>query len=277
PSSSAAAARALASTRLLQLLEAFDGGPGRLRVLTYHRVDDLQRNKELDPGLLSATPDEFREQLLLLQKHFVPVNLAQVMAALRGAEALPKRAVLLTFDDAYEDFERVALPLLQAFDTPAVLFVPTAFPDDDRGGFWWDRLYALLHRAPNKVAAFPALGEFDLGDEGERRVAHRAIRTHLKSLPHIEAMQWFKRNIESLSQLPSLHRVLGWSALRSISERGVDVCPHGHRHALCTRLPADALLEDLRTAKHVMARLTCRSTSILQLLASARNRSPLML
>ncbi|MEM1189021.1 MAG: polysaccharide deacetylase family protein [Pseudomonadota bacterium] len=248
------AARALASTRLLHLLEAFDGGPGRLRVLTYHRVDELERNRELDPGLLSATPEEFREQLLLLQQHFVPVSLAQVMAALRGVDALPRRAVLLTFDDAYEDFGRVALPMLRAFDTPAVLFVPTAFPDNDRGGFWWDRLYALLQRASAGVTTFPSVGEFDLGHEEGRRSAHKALRNYLKSIPHVDAMQWFERYLEPLADLPSLHRVLGWSALRKLSEHGVDLCPHGHRHALSTRLPANALLEDLQTAKAVMAR-----------------------
>ena len=52
------------------------------------------------------------------------------------------RVVVAFFDDGYLDFAEHAWPTLQSLGIPAVLFVPTAFPDHPGPGFWWDRLYA---------------------------------------------------------------------------------------------------------------------------------------
>jgi peptidoglycan/xylan/chitin deacetylase (PgdA/CDA1 family) len=43
-----------------------------------------------------------------------------------------ERKVALTFDDGYENFFTTALPLLEAFDVPATVFVNPAFLGDDR-------------------------------------------------------------------------------------------------------------------------------------------------
>lgn len=51
-------------------------------------------------------------------------------AFLRGLTlpgSLPRRAVLLTFDDGYRSLRDVALPWLRRFGYPAVVFVPTNF------------------------------------------------------------------------------------------------------------------------------------------------------
>ena len=55
------------------------------------------------------------------------IDLATFVAGLDEAERLPERAVLLTFDDGYRSIVEVALPWLQRFGYPGVVFVPTAF------------------------------------------------------------------------------------------------------------------------------------------------------
>jgi peptidoglycan/xylan/chitin deacetylase (PgdA/CDA1 family) len=41
---------------------------------------------------------------------------------------LPAQPVVLTFDDAFADFETTAMPILQRHGFPATLYVPTAYP-----------------------------------------------------------------------------------------------------------------------------------------------------
>jgi len=96
-----------------------------LRVVTYHRIADPASTPDLNPRLVSADPAVFEQQLEHLARHYAVVSLAEVMEAMQG-RPLPKRAVLLTFDDAYLDFATEAWPRLQARSMPAVLFVPTA-------------------------------------------------------------------------------------------------------------------------------------------------------
>ena len=50
----------------------------------------------------------------------------------RTADALPPRAVLVTFDDAYASVAELAAPLCQEFGLPAVFFVNAAFLDNQR-------------------------------------------------------------------------------------------------------------------------------------------------
>src|SRR6266511_5009586 len=56
-------ARSAPFSGLLELMERVDHSRGNLlRVLTYHRVDELDAHPGLDPGLISATPRIFEQQ-----------------------------------------------------------------------------------------------------------------------------------------------------------------------------------------------------------------------
>ena len=127
-----------------------------LRVLTYHRVDDPQARPWLDPVLISAAPEVFEVQMKYLSANYQPVSVFDVLEAVERNDQviLPPRAVLVTFDDAYQDFEQHAWPVLKHYQIPVTLFVPTAFPDHPEHFFWWDRLFHALH-ATMKASARP--------------------------------------------------------------------------------------------------------------------------
>jgi peptidoglycan/xylan/chitin deacetylase (PgdA/CDA1 family) len=63
------------------------------------------------------------------------IDLATCLQGLVTPDALPRRSVLLTFDDGFRSIRRVALPWLLEFRYPAVLFVPTDFIG---GRNWFD-------------------------------------------------------------------------------------------------------------------------------------------
>lgn len=246
-------ARALDASGVLGALERLDNSD-RLRVLVYHRVDEPSAEPNLDPALISATPDEFRAQMQLLKNHYNPVSLSTVLAAQRGEVDLPSGAVLLTFDDGYLDFAEHAWPIMRELGIPAVLFVPTAFPDQENTtGFWWDRLYAGLRGAKDSVIDLPDLGEFNIGEPSDQRAVLKLCKQHVKSLPHGEAMEWVDAALARLGGASSAVPVLSWDSLRELAGEGLDVCPHGHLHALCNRLTADELEADLKTSRARMA------------------------
>ncbi len=107
---------------------ALDGEAERtLRVLMYHKVNDVQPNPTTVPTKV------FMEQMALLgELDYVPVSLEQVRDHYVGGAALPRGAVLITFDDGYRDNLANALPILQRYGFPAVIFVPIGFLDGDR-------------------------------------------------------------------------------------------------------------------------------------------------
>ena len=107
---------------------ALDGGDERtLRVLMYHKVNDLRPNPTTVPTSV------FAEQMALLgHLGYAPVSLAEVRAHYVDGAPLPKGAVLITFDDGYRDNLLNALPILQHHGYPAVIFVPIGFLAGDR-------------------------------------------------------------------------------------------------------------------------------------------------
>lgn len=85
-------------------------------ILVYHSISDA-------PFDTAVTPEMFRAHLERLKTGgYSFVSLDDVVAH-QGGALLPRKAVALTFDDGYADFESAALPILDEFDAPATVFV----------------------------------------------------------------------------------------------------------------------------------------------------------
>jgi peptidoglycan/xylan/chitin deacetylase (PgdA/CDA1 family)/glycosyltransferase involved in cell wall biosynthesis len=93
-----------------------------LRVLAYHAITDLAGDPVLAP--YGVPPRLFRLQIETLLRHgYRFVTPDQFSSFLEGKSHPPKRALLLTFDDCFEDLLHVALPILQECGgVPAIAF-----------------------------------------------------------------------------------------------------------------------------------------------------------
>jgi peptidoglycan/xylan/chitin deacetylase (PgdA/CDA1 family) len=100
-------------------------GNRSLRVLMYHKVNDLPENP------LTMPVSVFDEQMdQLRQLGYTVVDLDAVLAHYVGGEPLPSQAVLITFDDGYHDNLDNAARVLKKYGYPGVLFVPIGYLDD---------------------------------------------------------------------------------------------------------------------------------------------------
>jgi peptidoglycan/xylan/chitin deacetylase (PgdA/CDA1 family) len=242
------AARGAERAGLIALVEAAAEPHGteraRLRVLTWHRVADPAAAPDLYPGLVSATPAGFEEQLDWLVRRFAVVSLDDVLAALGGVRALPRRALLLTFDDAYADFAEHAWPALRRRGLPAALFVPTAYPDRPGQAFWWDRLWcAIAHTSRTGLRTREAALRLD--SPAERTRSYKRLRDRVKSLGHDEAMTFVDALCAELGAAPARNVVLGWGALRQLAREGATLVPHTRTHPLLHRIDADRVREEV--------------------------------
>lgn len=108
-------------------------------ILLYHRVAELSS----DPQLLSVHPRRFQAQMEYLATHYHVWSLPQVLKATYEERCLPERIVVVTFDDGYIDNLVEAKPILETYQSPATVFVSTAYLDRERE-FWWDELERVL-------------------------------------------------------------------------------------------------------------------------------------
>jgi peptidoglycan/xylan/chitin deacetylase (PgdA/CDA1 family) len=75
------------------------------------------------------TPELFTQQMAFISENgyeaFTVTELVEILA--RDHTQLPKRPVVLTFDDAFSDFYTNALPVLRDFNLKATLYVTTGY------------------------------------------------------------------------------------------------------------------------------------------------------
>ncbi|MBV6274437.1 polysaccharide deacetylase family protein [Alcaligenaceae bacterium CGII-47] len=117
-------------------------------VLMYHHVRP-------GAGMIATTPENFEDQLRWLAKNgYVSLTTAQFLGHLNGA-AVPRKSVLISFDDGYLDNWVYAYPLLKKYGFKATIFLVTA----------WVRTGPLR----------PCLGQNNLPDTPEHRACEALI------------------------------------------------------------------------------------------------------
>lgn len=113
----------------------------RVPILMYHYVSLPPPDADQYRLDLSVAPALFGEHLRWLRDNgYTTITLDDVVQALTEGYPLPERAVVLTFDDGYEDAYTHAFPLLQAFDMTGTFFVVTEWIDAHTPGYLtWDQ------------------------------------------------------------------------------------------------------------------------------------------
>lgn len=93
-------------------------------VLMYHHVSP-------SPGLVTVSPETFAAQMAYLARAgFTTIGADQLFSFIRGDLKLPRKSVLITFDDGFLDNYVYAYPELLKYNFRAVVFVVTGWVRD---------------------------------------------------------------------------------------------------------------------------------------------------
>jgi hypothetical protein len=130
----------------------------RVPILEYDEAKYVPGNPAtLKPGQLLA-------ELQWLHRHgFHTINFGQLYAAMYYGYTLPKRPVLLTFDDGYESVYYQGFPLLKRFCDQATLFIVSGY----------------THEKPDRTKPFPTL----IVSLQQLSVRHCNVRTSIFDVP----------------------------------------------------------------------------------------------
>ncbi|UCF67084.1 MAG: polysaccharide deacetylase family protein [Acidobacteriota bacterium] len=227
----------------------------RAIVLRYHSVADPgAASRYIDPGL-SVTPERFREQIALLQRHFELLAPGQLLARL-AAGSPQRRGVMITFDDGYRDNVEVALPILREFDAVAVFYV-TSGPLQCSTWLWVSELRRLTEMLPEGPLDLPAPGPVSVR-RGSRRELRRALTGWLAGLDHSER----ERALDRLAARAGLERGAGLDGsfmspddLRTLRRSGMIVGAHTRSHPHLDRVDAATGAAEVEGGRQDLERL----------------------
>lgn len=98
----------------------------RIPVLMYHDVKDIPASS--DGNII--TKDQFEAQLRYLKDHgFTTLTVAEFIDAYNNKINIPKKSVLLTFDDGFQSIKTIVSPLLKQYDMHATSFIIGSYID----------------------------------------------------------------------------------------------------------------------------------------------------
>jgi len=103
-------------------------GAEKFITLVYHDIPEVPVERD------DISRQDFVNQMEYLRSHgYTFISPRDILAAAAGEAALPDKAVLLTFDDAYTSFYTFVYPLLRLYNCPVVLSVVTSWIEQGGG------------------------------------------------------------------------------------------------------------------------------------------------
>jgi peptidoglycan/xylan/chitin deacetylase (PgdA/CDA1 family) len=240
-----AVARLFANLGVTAALEALPRASGIL-VLNYHRVGDANASP-YDPGVFSASAEEFDRQVAYLKRALHLVTLDEVLWLLDHPKSLRRPEVLLTFDDGYRDNYEVAFPILRAHGVQATFFLVTSFVGSQRLP-WWDTIaYVVRHSsAPEIVLSYPYSASFPLGPSVMQSLV--GILHMYKSSAVGDPARFIAELSDRCGVVPPETAAgpvfLTWDEAREMVRGGMAIGSHTHSHQLLAKLdPAEQVQE----------------------------------
>jgi len=246
------AKKAITSSRILRLLSR--GGEKGAAILMYHSVMEDPQMAVASLGPIVHSSKAFRAQIELLAKESHPVSLDKLARFVQGEVDLPKRSVVVTFDDGYADNYAVALAILREIGVPATFYVTADCVQRQRLP-WPSRLrYAF---SSTKAASWSdAAGtRWLLGTSQNREQAFDATCAVCCKLAG-EAQEKFVTTIEKEldAELPQSNaiRMMSWDQIRDLAGQGHIVGSHTMTHPNIAQLSPETARTELTESKRLL-------------------------
>ena len=240
--------------------------PGLIRTLsasrgvifTLHRVL-AEEPADFSPNAILQVRPDFLEYVIERVRDLGLDIISLDEALERLAAPRPgRRFVVLTFDDAYKDNLRHALPILRRQEAPFTLYVPTALVDGV-GELWWQAIEDIIGR--QDAIAMTADGETDYVDTSTTSRKHEAFNAlywQMRKMPEAERVQLVRSFATAYGY--DLERqcrtlIMDWQELRLFA--GEPLCTIGahtvHHYELAKLPPEQARSEMAQSADILFA------------------------
>lgn len=151
-------------------------------VLVYHNIGREAR------GRLVIGIDAFTEQMKYLKANgYRVVSVGEFVEWLNLRRQLPKKTVVLTFDDGYRSFKEYAYPVLKALRFTATLFVYTDYVGAGRNALGWEDLKAFAAEGFDIQAHSKSHSDLRRGEQETEAQYARRMQSELAEPPRVLA------------------------------------------------------------------------------------------
>jgi peptidoglycan/xylan/chitin deacetylase (PgdA/CDA1 family) len=247
------AKRALSRAGVVRFVQALR--PTRVVILKYHSIRNEPNRyaHSIGVGIIHSTCC-FARHMECVARWYNPVTLDDVFGFMRGQQTLPRRPVVVTFDDGYRDNCDIAAPIMERFGIPGTIYVTVAAIGGERPP-WFCRLrhaFGTTHQPRLALAGDDR--SFNLGVPAERRDGYLAASAACakRSGERQDRMIASVEEALGVEPLRTAELMMDWDNVRTLRRKGHTIGSHTVTHpnlAWITEAEADS---ELRESKRVL-------------------------
>ena len=253
-----------------------------LRILAYHRVLDVDdpNRFDFDLELISASAQRFHDQMSLIKRRMHPMRFDEVLDLLDRGKTLPVNALVVTFDDGYDDNYRVAWPILRELGMTATFFVSTGYIDSGLP-YAYDWLVHMVCMTPETQLELPEIHlHCTLPDNrAKRRAIATDVLDRLKWLDDAQQSALICRLEHDWRMPRSIHpacRPMTWEQLREMQASGMEIGSHGVSHRMLAKVSADDIRAEIFGSKESLERELGKPAKVLRIRSVAPTPTTMM-
>ena len=239
-------------TRLCELL---DKGPAGIKILAYHDI--------ADKGYLNLEVPEkiFRRHMrYLVKNNYNLISLEDAVDLMESGKEIPRKTVVITFDDGYKSLYRAVLPLVKELGVPITVFLATGSIGSLDGNLP-PFVDAVAHAIKNTSKR-----ELDLSEWSFMKYS---LKTALLKERAIKEVNEYSKNLSTVKRKKFLEFIfmqlnvdingndlknimLSWEEIIEMSKEGVSFGAHTHTHPSLSRIPIEEAKEEILLSKRLM-------------------------
>jgi len=210
-------------------------------ILYGHRVAD-----DNEGYLQGLKPEWLEEQLAYLSRHFHIMSLGALLDCFEQSKPIPRRSVVLTFDDGFRDNYLNAFPLLKKYKIPATIFLVTGALDS--GELPWSQRLGFYFQNTNEAFLTHTLTDGEcmpLGSPAERRAAYLKVKKPIGQMEFSDRENRLSELSDVLRVEAPKDRMMTWDMAREMMEGGMEMGAHTMSHPLLANLSVEEAREEM--------------------------------
>lgn len=220
--------------------------------VAYHSINEYSEDRIRVPNIV--TPATFEEQIQYLASSAEIIPLQEFHDHVEEGKPIPRKSVVVTFDDGYKDNLTIAAPILQKYGVPATFYIATGYISADEMK-WEDQLSCLVRRSETRRVSVRLSGDevvYPLRNTAEK---FKAVNALVGLMGHVSQAERMKVLEEMRTQfgLECTHQagvMMTWDDVRQLANTpGFSIGSHTVTHQHLTRIPLEAAEFELTASK----------------------------
>lgn len=227
-----------------------------IAILCYHSVLENPKKfyNSIGEGIIHSA-DLFDQQMRILKQEFNPITIEQVYAYCAEDTKIPKRSVVVSFDDGFADNYHVAAPIMEHYGIFGTFYITVAAIQNRRPP-WFVRLRNAFFTSKNNAWINPSDGTKIALNNYQNRYQAFIQACQLCAITQGEAQQVLINQLESMLEVepPDFFKniMMTWDQIRTLYSKGHTIGSHTISHPNLAHIDGNLAFKELLESKRCM-------------------------